>query len=176
MWLFQLFGLILSASPISIYNEYIYFPYSILGFTLYFLTIILDQDSYSISSIIDIVVWFGIGICIILQKPISYNFILSFFLIFHYSVNIMKGSFNINYYLMILGVISSLVGIFIPFITNINFILLVISLILQQYYNKKTLKTKLIIQTQIPDEIYNINIPLNLDSIPQEEDFVIPKK
>ena len=182
MFIYKLIGILLISSPITVITASTYFPYSYLGLTLYFLATLFSHKEHP--PIIDLLIWSFCSLCILTQKPISYQIGLSLFMIYHYIIAYIYSPSKITPLLIWFGIIFSgfslIFTLQLPFLQIFNSVLLVLIMIVNHKKNKK-IKTRSPIFGSDADEYQTILetlIPLknveDTESIIQELDYVIP--
>jgi len=153
----------------------IYFPYSFLGLTLFFLVMLFSSKKNF--PIIDFYLWGFSFLCILLHKPISYQLFLAFFILYQYLIFYIKGSSKFSNFLIFLGLILTTISPFIPIVTIINILFLSLVIILDHRSNRKKTSNKQSEQNFDLDEEDDLEIIIPLvssDYLAQEKEYVIP--
>ncbi len=136
MFLCRILAILLTSSPITIYVSDIYFPYSFLGMTLFFLTSIFFPKDYF--PIVDFLFWAFSILAIISNKPISYQFILHTFVVYQYFLlSVQMPKMN---YLLFVGIVLHFVSVFVPVALIANIILLAFIMLIYYLTTRKKYK------------------------------------
>lgn len=167
MLLYKILGIILTISPISIQNVYLYFPYSFLGITLFLLASLFDSKKRV--PIFDILIWFSCLFSIYFKKPLSYHLFTVIFICYQYFYLAILLKKNYQTFFICLGLLINCVAIYQPILTIASLSVLAF-LFISSYKTKKTKKFR-----DISIEIKNTTIPLFTDHTTIEElEHVIP--
>ena len=164
MRIYKILGLLLTASPIVIATDNIFFPYSILGLTLFIMTLIIEE-LWTVESVIEIFLWLGMVLCIVTYQPQIYIVFQAYFAIICYIfLSIRPVKFQI---LIAAGLICSVGMIFSPMLHTASYIFLSFLFFLDKYSNK------LSEQPLIDYDNAEMVIPETTTN-EEEADFVIP--
>lgn len=164
MRIYRILGLLLTASPIVIATDDIFFPYSILGLTLFIMTLIIEK-LWTVESVIEIFLWLAMILCIVAYQPQIYTVFQAYFAITCYiflSTRLVK--FQI---LIAAGFICSVGMIFSPVLHMAGYIFLSFLFFLDKYSKKPS---------EYPITDYD-NVEMVIPEITtneEEADFVIP--
>ncbi|MGL5955308.1 MAG: hypothetical protein ACRC0X_01690 [Brevinema sp.] len=167
MSLYKIIAVLLMISPITIYNSYLYFPYSFLGMTLFFLSSLYSDQNNFLTW--DFLFWSFSTLTIISQKPISYQFILHLFILYQYLI--LYITIKKLYGIIFIGILLSIMSIIIPEGALINMFLLAFVISIEMM--KKKEKTYIELSQPLSEEQQNCIIPLESHE-QQEQDHVIP--
>lgn len=164
MRIYRILGLLLTASPIVIATDNIFFPYSILGLTLFIMTLIIEK-LWTIESIIEFFLWLAMILCIADSQPQIYTVFQAYFALTCYiflSARLVK--FQI---LIALGFICAVGMIFSPVLHTAGYILLSFLFFWDKYTKEP--------QEYPTTDYYNLDmiIPETTNN-EEEDDFVIP--
>ncbi|MGL4677678.1 MAG: hypothetical protein ACRCWI_08480 [Brevinema sp.] len=170
MVLYKILALLLVLSPITIYSDILYFPYSFLGMTLFFLSSLFSYKNYF--PFCDFLFWSFSTLTIITQKPISYQLILNIFILYQYlTLYVSNPKLHITIFI---GILLSLIGLIFPETTFISIVLLAFIISVDVLITKKNkTNTAHNLSQNLSDEHQNRIIPLEIHE-QQEQDHVIP--
>ena len=165
---YKIVGILLTLSPISIHNDYFYFPYSFLGITLYFLVVLFERKA--MVPILDILLWLACAFSILSQKPMSYHLFIIFYTCYQFLYLFTFFQHPMITLVLMMGLIISCIGIFIPLFQLISLGLLAILWIIYYHTKKRTL-----VSSTIVPELEDTTIPLVQEEITFEDtNYVIP--
>lgn len=162
--IYRILGLLLTASPIVIATDKFFFPYSILGLTLFIMTLIIEK-LWTIESVIDFFLWLAMILCIADAQPQIYTLFQAYFAL---SCYIFLCARPVKFQILIaLGFICTVGMIFLPALHTVSYIFLSFLFFWDKYPQKSS---------EYPTNDYdNVDmvIPETINN-EEEENFVIP--
>ncbi|MGL4367361.1 MAG: hypothetical protein ACRCTQ_03675 [Brevinemataceae bacterium] len=172
MYIYRIVAIFFTIPPLTLNLPYLYFPLSIMGVVLYALTIFLDQKKEMLYPL-DLILLINMIISAVSNKPLSYHFAFTLFLIVQYIKILTQSKSAFIQIFGEIGFATTLLSLFTPpFISSIARIILTIIMI--KFYHE--IKKNIPIAVSENTENSNITIPQESDRENHDKNynFIIP--